>query len=46
MYLRSRKSISNYKGIINKEMQNIKPNELEEFEKKIAVLEDFVKENN
>jgi hypothetical protein len=27
-------------------MQNIKPNELEEFEKKIAVLEDFVKENN
>ena len=38
--------LSNYKGIINKEMQNIKPNELEEFEKKIAVLEDFVKENN
>ncbi len=38
--------LSNYKGIIHKEMQNIKPNELEEFEKKIAVLEDFVKENN
>ena len=38
--------LSNYKGIVNKEMQNIKPNELEEFEKKIGFLEEFIKENN
>ena len=38
--------LSNYKGIVNKEMQTIKPNELEEFEKKIGFLEEFIKENN
>ncbi len=38
--------LSNYKGIVNKEMQNINPNELEDFEKKIGFLEEFIKGNN
>ena len=38
--------LSNYKGIVNKEMQNIKPNEFEQFEKKIEFLEEFIKGNN
>ena len=34
-----------YKGSINKEIQNIKQSELDEFEKKISILEEFVKGN-
>ncbi len=37
--------LSIYKGNINKEIQNIKQSELDEFEKKISILEEFVKGN-
>ena len=35
-----------YKGSINKEIQNIKQSELDEFEKKISILEEFIKGNS
>ena len=38
--------LSIYKGNINKEIQNIKQSELDEFEKKISILEEFVKGNS
>ena len=38
--------LSIYKGNINKEIQSIKQSELDEFEKKISILEEFVKGNS